>query len=307
MEDNTYSKYLKYKNKNINAKKILLGGSSFNNTTNITTNIILCGTHNNRLACYFKSINTDNEYPNKGFNNCVIIRCFRDEKGFIKFNMIYEGESTGDDVVSVCSMSNGCWDIASFNNYFNNHSYNINLPDNTEIYLIRHALGVHNKMSLLKKVFNLKKDSELDIIGLEQAERAGIFLKGFIRNFYRNAKLSFMASHLIRTQQTIGIIMKMLEIVNSIYIVPCSHELIYSGNGNCDANLFQNLPVASNTPNCTNNSGTCGTLTNFSNRYNNYSVNINWDYYMEFYKLNMKCQDTDMVSEIIKLYLKNNF
>jgi hypothetical protein len=116
-----------------------------------------------------------------------------------------------------------------------------------------------------------------------------------------------MASHLIRTQQTIGIIMKMLEIVNSIYIVPCSHELIYSGYGNCDAHLIQYIPVPSNMPNCTDNSGTCGKLTEFSNRYENYSVNINWDYYMEFYKSNMKCENTNIISEIIKLYLKNNF
>jgi hypothetical protein len=302
-------KYLKYKNKYLSLRNThlnMFGGSSIKNNinnNNTNTNIILCGTHNNRLECYFKSINKD--YPNKAFNNCVIIKCYKDINNNVKFNMIYEGESTGDDKISICSLTNGCWDIVSFNNYFNNYSYNINLPNNTEIYLIRHALGVHNKMNVVQKIFNTKKDSILDIMGIDQAERAGLFLKGYIKKFYKNitmSSISFMASHLIRTQQTIGIIMKMLEIKDTIYIVPCSHELIFSNN--CDSSILEYIPIASNMPNCTNNSGTCNMLTNFSNieRYNTYSININWDYYMEFYKLNKKCKDTNIISEIIKLY-----
>jgi hypothetical protein len=299
-------KYLKYKSKYMSTKNIMFGGSIINNNINNNTNIVLCGTHNNRLECYFKYINRDNNYTNKSFNNCVIIRCYK-ENNKAKFNMIYEGESTGDDIVSVCSINNGCWDIVSFNNYFNNYSYDIELPDNTEIFLIRHGLGVHNKMNILQKIFNTKIDSQLDPIGLEQASRAGLFLKGYFNIFYKNIKLSFMASHLMRAQQTIALIMKMIiinmiDIEKTIYIVPCSHELIYSGSGKCDSNILQNLPVASNKPTCTDNSGSCGKLNVFSDpsiKYYNYNVNLNWDYYMEFYKSNNKCQDTDIILEII--------
>ena len=309
--NNSLYKYLKYKNKYINSKKLILGGSSVNYNNNNNNNIILCGTHNNRLECYFKHLNKNNDYPNKSFNNCVIIRCYK-ENNKAKFNMIYEGETNGDNNISLCSMTNGCWDIVSFNNYFNNHSYDITLPNNTEIFLIRHGLGVHNKMNILQKILNTKIDSQLDPIGLEQAMRAGIFLKGYI---YSNMNIIFMASHLMRAQQTIAIIMKMIEIKKQIYIVPCSHELIYSGNGNCDSNILQNLPVASNMPTCTDNSGTCGKLNIFSdpNTLDNYEVNLNWDYYMEFYNNNnnfgwhiSKCQDTNMVSEIIKIFSFNN-
>jgi bisphosphoglycerate-dependent phosphoglycerate mutase len=302
-DNNSLYKYLKYKSKYINSKKLILGGSilNFNNNNN---NIILCATHNNRLECYFKNINKDNDYPNKSFNNCVIIRCFK-ENNKTKFNMIYEGETNGDDFVSLCSIRNGCWDIISFNNYFNNRSYDINLPDNTEIFLIRHGLGVHNKMNILQKILNTKIDSQLDPIGLEQAMRAGIFLKGYIysaNNNSMNININFMASHLMRAQQTIGIIMKMLEIKKPIYISPCSHEVNF-GSTICDSNISQYLQVASNKPTCTNNSGTCGKLSVFSepNILDNYEVNLNWDYYIEFNKSN-KCQDTNMVSEIINLY-----
>ncbi len=306
---NDIYKYLKYKSKYINAKREILGGSIIMQPTN-NNNIILCGTHNNRLQCYFKYINRNNyyqEYPNKSFNNCVIIRCIREDNK-IRFNMIYEGESNGDDIVSVCSMTDSCWDILSFNNYFNNYLYDvdIDIPPNTEIFLIRHGLGVHNKMNLLEKILNTKNDSQLDPVGLEQAVRAGIFLKGYFANFYKNVNVIFMASYLMRAQQTIALIMKMLGMNETIYIVPCSHELIYSGNGRCDSNTFQNLPVASYIPTCTNNSGSCGKLNVFSDPnifvdiLDNFEVNLNWDYYMNF---KIKCQDTDILSEISKLYL----
>jgi bisphosphoglycerate-dependent phosphoglycerate mutase len=296
VNDSSLYKYLKYKSKYINYKSHILGGSSVNYNYN-NNNIILCGTHNNRLECYFKNLNKDNEYPNKSFNNCVIIRCFR-ENNKVKFNMIYEGEKNGEDVVSLCSMSNGCWDIVSFNNYFNNYSYDINLPPNTEIFLIRHGLGVHNKMNILKKIINTKIDSQLDPIGLEQANRAGIFLKGYI---YSANNIIFTASHLMRAQQTIAIIMKMLAIKKQIYIVPCSHE-VNMGSNNCDSNILEYIKVASNMPTCTNNNATCAKLSVFSdpNILDNYEVNLNWDYYMEFNKYN-KCQDTNMVAEIINL------
>jgi hypothetical protein len=280
------------------------GSSEIEFNINSNTNIILCGTHNNRLECYFYNLNKNNNYPKKSFNNCVIIKCYRINND-VKFKMIYEGESNGNNVGSLCSKSlnlnNGCWDIVSFNNYFNNYSYNINIPNNTEIYLIRHAMGVHNKMNLLQKVTNINIDSPLHIDGTYQAERAGIFLKGYINNFYKNAHVIYTASHLIRTQQTIGIIMKMIGILESIYIVPCSHEIVYINN--CDSSLLDLIPVASNIPNCTSNSGTCGQL--LLNNMNN--ISINWDYYMDFYKSNKKCQETDIVNEIIKLYLKNDF
>ena len=279
------------------------GSSDVEYNINNNTNIILCGTHNNRLECYFYNLNKNNDYPKKKFNNCVIIKCYKINNN-VKFKMIYEGESNGDNIGSLCSnslnLNNSCWDIVSFNNYFSKYSYNINLPNNTEIYLIRHALGVHNKMNTFQKITNIKKDSPLDISGVYQAERAGIFLKGYINNFYNNAQIYYTASHLIRTQQTIGIIMKMIGALKSIYIVPCSHEIVYINN--CDSSLLDLIPIAINMPNCTSNSGSCGKLTILSNI--NINININWDYYMEFYKSNKKCQDTNIVNEIINIIFK---
>ena len=63
-------------------------------------NIIICGTHNNRLECFFAKLNKNNKsYVSKVFNNCVIIRCFK-INGMVKFNMIYEGELSNDTTQS---------------------------------------------------------------------------------------------------------------------------------------------------------------------------------------------------------------
>ncbi len=270
---------------------MIKGNSRIENKITNDKKIIICCTHNNRLECFFRNINIDNNYTNKSFNNCVIIRCYKDNNN-VKFTMIYEGESNGD-VVSLCSLTSGCWDIISFNNYFNNYSYDINLPDNTEIFLLRHALGVHNKMSIIQKIFNFNIDSPLDIIGIEQAKRAGKFLKGYLNNFYKNIIIILTASHLIRTQQTIGIIMNMMNIINKIYIVPCIHELNISNNS-CESSIINCIPIASNIPKCRNNDNSCDKLNILNNNYE-----VDWDYYTEFNKSKIDCKNTDIISQII--------
>jgi bisphosphoglycerate-dependent phosphoglycerate mutase len=274
--------------KNINLRNTIVEFSTYNNKK-----IILCGTHNNRLECFFNNLNKNNNYSNKSFNNCVIIKCYKDQK--VKFKMIYEGETYDgkqNNTKSLCKSTNKCWDIISFNNYFDNYSFDnyINLPNDTEIFFIRHGLGIHNKMNILQKIINTNKDSELDAIGIEQSKRVGIFLKGYFTNFYKNIIIKYVASHLIRTQQTIAEIMKGLQKIDIIYIIPCIHEISFSNN--CDTSLINKIQPSSNIPNCTNNEGTCNKLND---------IEINWDYYSEFYKLNKKCQDTNIINEIIKV------
>lgn len=278
--------------KYINLMNTMIEFNKYNNKK-----ILLCGTHNNRLECFFNNLNKTNNYPNKSFNNCVIIKCYKDQK--VKFKMIYEGETyngTSNDTksISLCKIYNKCWDIVSFNNYFDNFSYDnyINLPNDTEIFLIRHGLGIHNKMNILQKIINTKNDSELDAIGIDQAKRAGIFLNGYFNNFYTNTSIKYTASHLIRTQQTIAEIMKGLQKIDTIYIIPCTHEISFSSN--CDASFINKIQPASNIPNCTNNEGSCNKLND---------ININWDYYMEFYRLNKKCQDTNMINELCEFMI----
>jgi len=278
-----YKKYLKYKIKYKNIK-LLFGGTTIEK--NNSMNVVLCGTHNNRLECFFRSIEKD--YPEVAFNNCVVIRCFMDSNK-LRFNMVYEGDGTFN-----AKYNKKPWTITTFNDFFQDRTYDIQLPENTEVLLIRHAVGVHNKMSLWEKIFNFNKDSQLDPEGITQAENVGIFLSGYLLN----NNMTFMASSLLRTQQTIAVIMKKLDKKQPIYIVSCSHELNYvTDNG--DEHILQKIPIASNLPKCKDNSDSCGLLTNFSgvDKYANYKVDINWNKFDS----NNSCKNTNLLLEIIKI------
>jgi phosphohistidine phosphatase SixA len=295
---------------------ILLSKCLINNKIS-NKKIIISGTHNNRLECFF------NKYLSKSkhFSNCAIIRCYTDintevntsiNKSRVCFSLIYTGDHNNSSY----------WLLEEFNNTVKKINFNINLPEDTEIFLIRHGKGIHNYgESLLDKLYyhslseNNVIDPSLDRRGVDQAKAAGKFLKGYLQN-YINSKMYFTASHLIRTQQTVGLIMEQLNITSSsIYIAPCTHEIIYikpiisDVNNDCDCSLLQNIPVRANTPIC-NIDNMCPTLTKFchTNCYNTNPIPLNWDYYKLFYsqtelKSNEKCCNNNMIHQIIRTIL----
>jgi hypothetical protein len=272
--------------------------------------IIISGTHNNRLECFFNKY----LYKSKHFSNCAIIRCYTDVNTNISrvcFSLIYTGDHNNSSY----------WLLDEFNNNFKTKKFNINLAEDTEIFLIRHGKGIHNNGdSLLDKLYyhslseNNVIDPSLDRRGVDQAKAAGKFLNGYLNN-YINSKIYFTASHLIRTQQTVGLIMEQMNLKSSIYIAPCTHEIIYIkpqvipqgiSNDDCDCSLLQNIPVRSNTPKC-NIDNMCPSLTKFCHTdcYNTNPIPLNWDYYKLFYtqsefKSNEKCCNTNMIHQIIR-------
>jgi bisphosphoglycerate-dependent phosphoglycerate mutase len=284
-----YTKYLKYKYKYSFLREKLYGGSN-NNT------IIICATHNNRLKKIFKDLDKslDKSAPIKSFNNCAVIRFYRDNNN-VKAEMIYEGDPHDK---SICSKEKGCWDKEGFNTFYKDKQFSITIAPNTEVLLVRHGLGVHNQMSVFQQAINLKKDSQLTEIGIAQAEAAGLFLT----NYVNNRTLVFMASNLLRTQQTISVIMNTIGKTQTVYIVPCAHELNYVGSDN---HILQYMPVAINMPKCKSANNSCDKLTYFSgvDRYKGFQVDINWDYYTKFSNNNMKCHKTNLLDQIAGLYV----
>ncbi len=87
-----------------------------------------------------------------------------------------------------------------------------------------------------------------------------------------------------------------------IIVLPCSHELYYNKNGECDKNAsFKPVPPE-NSMNCSTNMVDC--------KNNDYccktpSMKIDWTYYNEFYKSKKKCRDVNMIQLLIS-YIENN-
>ena len=279
--------------------QMLLSKCSINNKKKLNKKIIISGTHNNRLECFFNKF----FLKTKHFGNCAIIRCYDNNR----ISLIYTGDHN----------DNSYWLLDEFNSLCKNINLgsDMNISEDTEIYLIRHGKGIHNHdQSLLEKMYynslQETKDPSLDQIGVRQAKAAGNFLKYYINNLLAdNYKIYFTASHLIRTQQTIGLIMEQMNIKSQIYIAPCTHELIYVkpevSVSDCDCSVLQNVPVKTNTPNCDINN-MCPLLTKFCHTdcYNTNPIPLNWDYYKLFYsqskfKTKQTCCNNNMIYQII--------
>ncbi len=255
--------------------------------------IIINGNHNNRLKCFFYKFNKDS----KNFSNCAIIRCYRDENSNVKFSMIYSGDY----------IDSSCWTLDEFNKSFDNINIKINLPDNTEILLIRHGKGIHNHNALLERIYYYSIsdqnviDPSLDKTGVSQAVSAGKFLELFFNKNYNKPDIYFTASHLIRTQQTVGLIMQELKIKKTIHISPCTHEILYISKNDCECLDLGNKFIPANTPNCDINN-MCESLNKFCHTdcYNTNSIPLNWDYYKLFYNSKEKCCNNNMIEQIIR-------
>ena len=110
-------------------------------------------------------------------------------------------------------------------------------------YLIRHGQGTHNVTSGTTKKYNQvfgEADAELTNIGIQQASDVGDKLAVLLKD--SNTVDHIFVSDLIRTQQTAATIYKQLSskevnVTKMLVVIPCSHELTYSGQG-CDGNQW---------------------------------------------------------------------
>jgi hypothetical protein len=269
------------------------------------TKVAIVGTHNFRLQCFFTKMfydnNEESSYTNLKFKNCAMIRCYNGGQKTIIFEMIYEGELSDDER----KHDRKYWKKEAFNRDKNNVPLHFikdkSLPPGTEIILIRHGKGIHNGVSLLTKMLDPKKyiDAELNDEGITQAENAAYN----ILDRYKIGKIEivFGASHLKRSQQTIAIIMKVLSHTKSpIVIVPCTHELLYTSDGNCDGAIKQIGLTPENTPLCNYKKLQGATFPEPCNMVD--GVAVDWTKYLAFYKPEKgergRCRTTNMIDQI---------
>ena len=204
--------------------------------------------------------------------------------------------------------------------------------DKYTFFLIRHGQGEHNILKGNQKRYEQlfgKKDSELTVEGRKQAERAGKSI-GKTSPFMLLSANYLFCSDLSRTIQTMAyFLLSLCKTINNngivgrsllppqppknlvedslnkgilksknIIVLPCSHELTYKKDGNCDGNQSmnpnENLPASSN-------------LSNLLENYEGF--NIIWESYARFYNnssrsayLNLnksKCRNTNFIQQAI--------
>jgi hypothetical protein len=137
---NYFEKYMKYKTKYLELKN-LIGGNN--------KNIIIIATHSYRLQCILNGLRVnsiDDKVVIKRFKNCAIVKIFCDTKGNtcvqIIFQGIYVGEVDTTDTTHFEEYDIGENKILLTIDTHKHPEYS--LPQNTEIFFIRHGEGIHN-------------------------------------------------------------------------------------------------------------------------------------------------------------------
>ena len=297
--------------------------------------VSVLATHNERLQCFLDLFFTTNEKIR--FKNCAIVR-FSINKTKITIDLVYSGELdpsenkkdrtyyiSGNNINGSSSQIKevvfekkefpleqliGTLNINNFDLYNKEYVF----------YIIRHGQGIHN----LKGATHLVIDTDVTNNGQQQAKNAGAALMKVMTDNNENKINYLFASDLSRTRQTIqylylGIsfrnedtnIKSILNFFpNEIIILPCSHELNYSKNGNCDKNSsLIKIGSRENDPKCSNRSFLPqNSISNEKSSCNNISDSgknflLNWSFYLGKNKNNVRnfdCSTTNMINLAIE-------
>jgi hypothetical protein len=257
---------------------------------------IILVSHSKRIRKFIDQF-FDNFDINKRFMNCAILKLYNDDNNFVNIKLIYKGdldpsENRARDIY---------YDIDEFNS-FNYKTKKLVMPNNVNIYLIRHAQGYHNlNNTLIKKIKSLNnnhilKDPQLTEKGKIQAKNTGLFLKNIINN-----NILCFCSILLRTRETISLILNQfdfnkIKFNKEIYVLPGAHEitnfiipeLFIINNGQC-VNKYSNRILYN-----------CDFIINDINIFK-----FNWNYYSYIKKNNIKF--SNMIYEIYLLISFNKY
>ena len=293
-------KYLKYKIKYLELKSKIGGGSTYNN---------LLVTHNSRLRCFLEDIGLMSIIKKKyaidskteiRFKNCSILKISLTQNSTdFTIEMVYEGFVnkrkgiyfvTSNDPINKTDLIFPKETISLSKLGINSSK----IVNNYNFYVVRHGEGSHNVVQYI----NLNTDTQLTNKGIDQAKIAGNELAKFLNK--DNSKINFLfSSKLYRTRETLSIMVDQIDILNKdknlekkdIIILPCSHELSYYQDGNCDIKSRnvaippENITLCNVTTCSIDKPSKCCKVANHIS---------DWSFYNSFYKDGNHCADTNM-------------
>jgi len=275
----------------------------------IDKNIIIIS-HSRRIRKLLKDYFINN--LNKRLKNCCILLIkFDTNNNKTKIKMINEGSI---DINEKRDMSK-YYTLDNFNE-LDIYSDKLIVPENINIFIIRHAQGYHNlthsivdkTIKKTKIFFNLTedvelKDPQLTNNGIKQAKNCGKILNKYIidNNLDRSNFLCF-CSILYRTRQTIKYILSHCNLnTSNIYVLPCNHELSNINNendlnyGRCKYESEQDLYECKSIQ-----------IEFDDESVENNKKNIHWNYYINFKENNNTCINTNMIYETYLLFAEMN-
>ena len=271
------------------------------------------------------------------FKNCSILRlCVNKETGLC-LQLVYGGEldpseGKGGRIYYIANESERTPESIVTEVVFDNINAGLNRLDLTGkdfakgideyvFYIGRHGQAEHN----LKYATHLKTDTNVTVLGQQQAISAGKNLMKILKDVFKEDINYVFASDLIRTRQTIQNILYGMNTYQNkkqqnffpkeIIILPCSHELKYNSKGICDKppsflslkiGTKENDPKCSKTTNCVDNNidnpkSDCNHIT--LKMFGDKEIPLNWDFYFEKNgnkMRNMDCSKTNMIQLAIE-------
>ena len=230
----------------------------------------------------------------------------------------------GDEFRDTGAMQ-GRYKVTPFNPIkLQNNNYQVEPGQKYIFYIIRHGQATHNllksKMQKLGNVLSGVKDTDLTIIGREQAQRSGSKMAELIKNRKVLPPGYIFSSDLKRTRQTgsnfITGLLNNIDISSpeysyitnvsdkhSMIVLPCAHELAFIKTGYCDGKQGALPTPPENQMTCKAGNQSC----NYEGHFD-----VSWDEYYKFYGNSTRsnlcsscsrrhCKDTDMINEAIRI------
>ena len=246
MVTNYYKKYIKYKNKYLQYKSLLHGG-----TTIIEPTLVFLASHQNAITVFLMHLIDGYAKTRKKFKNCMCLCIARDDTDTnkVKITMIYEGELDTKDK-SKDPRLYFTTDEFNSRDYKLIDSYAQRIPQHVKIFLVRHGNGPHNAQTGLTGVITKLGNGEvytdplLTPLGIQQAERASVVILQQVKK-HIGCKVFVCSSRLRRAIQTAAIIMTYIEDVKGInvtldrrvIVIPGVEEIV-DDKGNTEKTLF---------------------------------------------------------------------
>jgi hypothetical protein len=238
-DHNYYKKYIKYKNKYLQYKRILHGG------TQPPLSVIVLASHQNAISEFFSVLITNFAKTRKKFKNCACLEISK-VGNVVKVSMIYQGELDPKDT---SKKQEHYFTIDEFNKqeYKFTQEHVSKIGNNVKILLVRHGNGPHNAQTGVLGAIIKTIDEEtytdplLTQLGISQAERASQIIINTIKS-YGECNIKLCSSRLRRAIQTAGIIgyhISQTKILTEsmklkVVIIPGVEEIVDSkGNTEC--------------------------------------------------------------------------